>query len=273
MGGPPRREQSEPMDIFQTNFMLEYRPQIFAVFGLLIIIEIVWNRRGGKGVYNFKETAANFFMYGVLLASKVVLGLYQIWILTLTYDHRLFTIESNLISFLIVFALAEFTYYWQHRLMHESRPFWAIHLVHHSSPFMNLSTSLRLPWLDPIVQPLFHLPMIWLGFHPLLVGSAVLLNLFYQYWLHTEMVPRLGPVEGWLNTPSAHRVHHASNEIYIDKNYGGVTMIFDRLFGTYQPETEAVRYGVTTGFQGHNPFTIQVIGLWDLLRGKFNYKG
>lgn len=261
------------MDIFQTNFMLVYRPQIFAVFGVLLLIELIWNWKKQKDNYNLKESAANVFMYGTLLSSKIFLGAYQIFLLTLTYDHRFFTIESNLASFLIVFVLAEFTYYWQHRLMHECKPFWAIHLVHHSSPWMNISTSLRLPWLDPIVQPIFHLPMILLGFHPLLVGSAVLLNLFYQYWLHTEMVPKLGFLESWINTPSAHRVHHASNNIYIDKNYGGVTMIFDRLFGSYAPETEPVRYGVTTGFQGHNPLKIQGIGIYDFIRGRFNYKG
>ncbi|MEM7180794.1 MAG: sterol desaturase family protein [Spirochaetota bacterium] len=261
------------MEIFKTNFMLEYRPQIFSVFALMIVAELYWNWKRKKNVYNVKETAGNFFMYGTLLASKIVLGIYQIFILTLTYKWRLFTFESNLTNFLIVFVLAEFTYYWQHRLMHESKPFWSIHLVHHSSPWMNFTTSLRLPWLDPIVQPLFHLPMIFIGFHPFLVGSAVLLNLFYQYWLHTEMIPKLGFLEGWLNTPSAHRVHHASNDIYLDKNYGGMTMIFDRMFGTYMPETEEVRYGVTTGFQGHNPFVIQSKGIWDLIRGKFSARG
>ncbi len=261
------------MDIFLTNFMLEYRPQIFAGFGVLLLVELIWSWRRKKHNYDLRESAANVFMYGTLLSSKIFLGAYQIFLLYLTYDYRLFTIESNVYTFVAVFVLAEFTYYWQHRLMHESKPFWAVHLVHHSSPWMNLTTSLRLPWLDPVVQPLFHLWMIFIGFHPLLVGAAVLSNLFYQYWLHTEMVPKLGFLEGWLNTPSAHRVHHASNHVYIDKNYGGVTMIFDRIFGTYQAETEPPVYGVTTGFQGHNPFKIQVIGIWDFVRGKFDYKG
>ncbi len=260
-------------EFFQKNFIIEYRPYIFTGFIGLFIIELIWIWRTKAPHFSIKETLSNAFMYGSMQASKILIGIYQIWLIFLAWDYRVFTFESNLYTFLVVFMMADFTYYVQHRLMHEWKPLWALHQVHHSSPWMNFSTGLRLTWLGPIITPFFHLPMILIGFHPLLVGSAVLFNLFYQFWLHTEMIPRLGFLEGWINTPSAHRVHHATNKIYIDKNYGGILMIWDRLFGTYEPESEPVTYGVTTGFTGHNPFVNQFIGLRDLFRGKLDWKG
>ncbi|MEL6188710.1 MAG: sterol desaturase family protein, partial [Myxococcota bacterium] len=130
------------------------------------------------------------------------------------------------------------------------------------------TTALRLNWVAKFVTPLFFAPLVWLGFSPTVVAGSLGVGLLYQFFLHTESVGRLGVFEGkLLNTPSAHRVHHGSNPAYIDKNYGGVFIVWDRLFGTYQPEVEDVRYGVTTGFLGHNPLTAQFRPLYNYLRG------
>jgi sterol desaturase/sphingolipid hydroxylase (fatty acid hydroxylase superfamily) len=133
-----------------------------------------------------------------------------------------------------------------------------------------LTTAVRLNWLGSFVSPIFFIPFVIIGFSSEILLGRLALGLLYQFFLHTEAVGRLGFFEGWLlNTPSAHRVHHGSNEKYIDKNYGGMLIIYDQLFGTYQPETEKVKYGVTTGFLSHNPITLNFFPLFQYLKGNW----
>src|SRR5262249_42385181 len=128
----------------------------------------------------------------------------------------------------------ELVYYAYHRSSHRVRFLWAYHGVHHSPNELTLASAYRLGWTPVIsLSWVFYMPLIWIGFHPLTVFAMVSVNLTYQFWLHTTLIPRLGWIEGILNTPSAHRVHHGSNLEYLDKNYGGILMIYDRLFGTY----------------------------------------
>ena len=172
-------------------------------------------------------------------------------------------------AFLITFVMVDFAYYGYHRASHEFRWLWSMHHTHHSSPWYNFSTAIRLNWIAKFVNPLFFAPLILVGFSAEAVASSLSLGLLYQLFLHTEAIPPLGRFEGLLlNTPSAHRVHHGSNPRYIDQNYAGVFIVWDRLFGTYEPESQRVRYGVTTGFMGHNPFVIQFAPLLSLLRGR-----
>jgi sterol desaturase/sphingolipid hydroxylase (fatty acid hydroxylase superfamily) len=153
----------------------------------------------------------------------------------------------------LLFFADDFSYYWFHRCSHESRFFWASHVVHHSSTHYNLSTALRQTWVPMTYLP-FWLWMPAVGFEPWMVLLAQAWSLIYQFWIHTERVRRLPkPFEAVLNTPSHHRVHHGSNEVYLDKNYGGILIIWDKLFGTYQPEGERVRYGLTTNIGTFNP--------------------
>ncbi len=163
------------------------------------------------------------------------------------YEHRLLDVNLNAWwGLLLLFFGLEFFYYWFHRLSHEMRWFWASHAVHHSSNQMNLSTACRLAWTSKIGMSLvFFLPMCALGYTPEVVVCAFGINLLYQFWIHTKWIPSLGPLEGIINTPSAHRVHHAANLEYLDANYGGVLMIFDRMLGTYIPERRDLpcRYG------------------------------
>jgi sterol desaturase/sphingolipid hydroxylase (fatty acid hydroxylase superfamily) len=150
----------------------------------------------------------------------------------------------------------DFIYYWNHRLMHESRAMWAIHVVHHSSERYNLSTALRQPVADALglFAPYGALGLV--GIRPELIGYARGVNLLYQYWIHTDTIKRLGPLELVMNTPSHHRVHHGSNPQYIDKNYGSILIVWDRAFRSFEPEVEPVVYGLTKNIKSFRPTRI-----------------
>ena len=153
---------------------------------------------------------------------------------------------------------ADFAYYWEHRTSHEVRLLWTGHAVHHSSPIFNTAVAFRFGPLEPFVAIMFHLPLIMLGFHPALVILGELCVQAYQFWIHTEVIGRLGPIDRVLNTPSNHRVHHGSDRKYLDRNHGGILMIWDHLFGTYQAEEETPTYGLTTQINTTNPVRVWI---------------
>ena len=192
------------------------------------------------------------------------------------YDHRLFTWDMREpLSWIVLFLTLEFAYYWFHRASHRVRWFWANHAVHHSPNQFNLSAAYRLGWLGKITATLvFFSPLAWVGFAPQMILLAFAVNLLYQFWIHAEWIPKLGFLEGIINTPSAHRVHHGANVEYLDANYGGVLLIFDRIFGTYVPERDDIkpRYGWVQPMLSHNPLRIafqQWINIFhDLRRAK-----
>ncbi|CAN5481823.1 sterol desaturase family protein [soil metagenome] len=250
-----------------------YRGGILLFLLLLIILEIIWSWRNDKKVYNLKESLANFIMLVGFQLSKVLFTGYQLAILGFAAEHALFSFEQNALTFITTFVLADFIYYWFHRASHEWKPLWAVHLVHHSSPYMNLTSAYRLNWFSALVSPVFFVPLALLGFPPEYIVLSYAINLLYQFFPHTEAIGKLGAMEGVIDTPSAHRVHHGSNGIYIDKNFGGVFMWWDRLFNTYQPETEKVKYGVTNGKHSQNPFKLVFEGFIDFFKGKMHYKG
>lgn len=196
---------------------------------------------------------------GVSLATPLLL---------LAYEHRVATLRpDSAASIALLFLSQEFCYYWHHRAAHRVRWFWASHCVHHSPSELTLASALRLGWTGKLAGgTVFFAPLVWLGFHPLVVAIAVALNLLYQFWLHAPWMPRLGPLEWVLNTPSHHRVHHASNEPYLDRNYGGVLIVFDRLFGTFAAERDELppRYGLSTPLHSYNPVRIALHG-WSAL--------
>jgi sterol desaturase/sphingolipid hydroxylase (fatty acid hydroxylase superfamily) len=155
----------------------------------------------------------------------------------------------------LLFVLDDLAFYLYHRVGHEVRVFWASHVVHHSSEHYNLSTALRQPWV-PLTLP-FWLPLALLGYKPWMILLAQSWSLIYQFGLHTERIGKLPrPIEFLFNTPSHHRVHHGANDIYLDRNYGGILIVWDRLFGSFQGETERVRYGLTTNIQTYNPLKV-----------------
>ena len=153
-------------------------------------------------------------------------------------------------------ALWDFVYYWDHRFMHTSRYMWAVHVVHHSSEHYNLSTALRQPVAEAFGTFLPFGALCLFGIRPGLVDTARGVNLLYQYWIHTETIDRLGPAEEMLNTPSHHRVHHGSNKQYLDRNHGSILIVWDKLFGTFEPEGERVVYGLTKNIDTFNPARI-----------------
>lgn len=180
------------------------------------------------------------------------------------WEHRLMTISLNgaldgLLAFALLFIGQEFCYYWFHRASHRVRWFWATHAVHHSPNEFTLAAAYRFGLTGAASgTSLFYVPLIWLGFPAVAVFATLSLNLLYQFWLHTDWIPRLGWLEHVLNTPSHHRVHHASNPHYLDANYGGVLIVFDRLFGTLVMERDDLpcRYGLVKPLLTNNPLKI-----------------
>lgn len=159
-------------------------------------------------------------------------------------------------AWLVLFFADDLAFYTYHRVSHEVRLFWASHVVHHSSEHYNLSTALRQPWIPMTALP-FWMPLALLGFKPWMILTQQAISLIYQFFLHTERVGRLPrPVEFLFNTPSHHRVHHASDEEYLDRNYGGILIVWDRIFGSFKAETTRPRYGLTTNIETFNPMTV-----------------
>jgi sterol desaturase/sphingolipid hydroxylase (fatty acid hydroxylase superfamily) len=236
---------------------------LVVLLGLSAIEGLVlsWRSRGGYDWLAFAASVGDAVGRRLTDAVSTGLGLaFAIPLLGWIHEHRLFTITmDSWWAFALLFVGEEFCYYWYHRSAHRVRFFWATHAVHHSPNQLTLATSLRLGWTGKITgTALFFSPLVWLGFSPLAVALAVAANLLYQFWLHTTWIPKLGVIEKIFNTPSNHRVHHGSNDEYLDCNYGGVLIVFDRLFGSYVEERADVppRYGLTTPLVTYNPLRI-----------------
>ncbi|SFC45324.1 sterol desaturase family protein [Streptomyces aidingensis] len=206
--------------------------------------------------YETRDTATSLGMglgsLGFDLLWKVpIVALY-----TAVYELTPLHIPVHWWTVLPLIVAHDFCYYWSHRSHHVVRILWACHVVHHSSRRFNFSTALRQPWTTWSVWP-FYLPLIALGVHPALLAFLSSLNLTYQFWIHTERVGRLPrPLESVLNTPSHHRVHHASQGSYLDRNFGGILILWDRLFGTFTDEDEPCVYGLTKNISTYNPLRV-----------------
>lgn len=206
--------------------------------------------------YERKDTAASLAM----LLGSVAAGFATVKALekldATVFKHRITDFGSRRGSLLSAMVLWDLLYYWNHRWMHEVRVFWANHVSHHSSERYNLSTALRQPW-SGLTMAWVYAPMPLLGFPAKVTFRAGQLNLLYQYWIHTEAIDRLPkPIEAVFNTPSHHRAHHGANLQYLDKNYGGILIIWDKLFGTFEPEVRRIKYGLTKNISTYNPFRI-----------------
>lgn len=236
----------------------------------LIVLEYGWGRFRGRDLYDLGETGATLVIaLGQRLIGALAAGL-AVAPLAWVYGHRLWDLPLDRPwSLAVLFLGVEFTYYWHHRAMHRFRWLWATHQVHHASTRFNLSCALRLGWGGPVTGAvLFYLPLVWLGFPPTAVLAVLGASLFYQFFLHLGRAPALGPLEVVLNTPRHHRVHHAANEACLDRNFGGVLILFDRLFGTFAaaPAEEDLRFGLK-GESGpsRRPFVTALAGWFDLV--------
>jgi len=195
----------------------------------------------------------------------------------LTYLHRfaILHIGYEWWGWVALFFCDEFSYYWFHRVSHECRFFWASHVVHHSSQRYNLSTALRQTWTGNLITFVFWIWLPIVGFEPVMIMTMKAISLLYQFWIHTELVRSIGPFEKVLNTPSHHRVHHGSNPRYIDRNHGGTLIIWDRLFGTFEPENplDPPRFGLTQNIHTYNPVRIAFHEWIQMFRDAWNAPG
>lgn len=243
--------------------MLNFPPIIvYAIpfFLLAMLLEFFVASAKNIKVYSTKDAFSSIAMglgnvlIGFVNKLFVFAALYYVY-----QNFRIFTVPITWWSFIILIFLDDFSYYWFHRTSHENRFFWASHVVHHSSKHYNLSTALRQTWTGGFYSFIFWLWLPLIGFHPGMIIFQMSISLLYQFWIHTELIQKMPKwIEFFFNTPSHHRVHHGSNPIYLDRNHAGILIIWDKLFGTFQPELESekVKYGLVVNIKTYNPIVI-----------------
>jgi len=240
--------------------MFEYVQALLVPFlvvaSCLIVLEITFSAVKGMRLYELKDTLCNLGIFALARLTAPLFVGYLYTTLKMLEHFKLLDIQNTAATTFVAVILTDFVYYWEHRWSHTTRFLWFFHEVHHSSKSFNLATSFRLPWLGRLTAPIIFGPLVVIGFKPEQVILFFIANLFYQFVLHTRTIGKLGILEGIVNTPAAHRVHHARNKIYIDKNFGGILMLWDRLFNTYAAETEAPQFGIVGKFESSNPFTV-----------------
>lgn len=257
------------MQAFSIDLFMQFQPQLILIYLSPIFFAFIlweWRKLRNQGQqypasaqYTVPDSLSNLCLallheIGEGIAALLILVIYY-WL----FDFRLFDIPNSWWAFALLFVLQDFCYYWFHRASHRIRWMWASHVVHHSSEKLNFSTAFRQSITYPISGMwVFWLPLIALGFEPLTVIGVVLLNLAYQFFIHTQLCPKLGWIEKIFNTPSHHRVHHARNQIYLDQNYAGTLIIWDKLFGTFVEERDDTpcEFGIVRQINCHNPIQL-----------------
>jgi sterol desaturase/sphingolipid hydroxylase (fatty acid hydroxylase superfamily) len=249
-----------------------HRAAALAVAAVFILMELLWLRQRGIQAYDWRETATSTVVMIGQIASRALSVVLLTPLLFWVYQHRLFELRLDRVwSIAGLFLGIEFLYYCFHRASHRVRWLWATHAVHHSSEHLNFSAAYRLGWTNMLSGGwLFFLPLVWLGYSPVAVFGLFAANLAYQFFLHTELVGRLGPLEWVFNTPAHHRVHHSADTDLLDRNFGGTLVIFDHLFGTYadEPRGRAMHYGlagVPADANRYNPVTVALGEWWRML--------
>ncbi len=243
-------------------------------FFILELIRYAYLKKLSKNL--ILDSIANVTTFGAFLLIEIIIGILAVtklyfWIYeNLSLPH----LELNWVTIITCVLLADFAYYWEHRMMHRIGIGWATHTVHHSSPHFNLSVAYRFGPFDAILPVLFSLPLVLLGFDPILVILSEVFVQVFQTLLHTEIIGKLTkPVEYIFNTPSHHRVHHGSNRQYWDKNYAGILIIWDRMLGTFEPEKEKVIYGISEPLNSVNPINVFFHGISRFFRKLKQIKG
>jgi sterol desaturase/sphingolipid hydroxylase (fatty acid hydroxylase superfamily) len=251
------------------NWIADHLDQFATLMLVIIVVEVAidWVVHQQR---DYKETAANFGV-GIVheMLGNTIAVAFIFFGLSLFANLSPFKIPVNSWTILLAILLADFLYYWNHVAEHRIRLFWAHHSVHHSSTDFNLSVALRLAWTEDFILWIFYIPLVLIGFHPLVVLIAMEAIGLYQIWIHTQKIGQLGILDEVLNTPSLHRVHHGANPQYIDKNYGAILCLWDKLFGTYEPEREKVVYGLTEPIDSQNPIKINVfeyLKIWSYVK-------
>jgi sterol desaturase/sphingolipid hydroxylase (fatty acid hydroxylase superfamily) len=247
-------------------------PIFFVLIGIELIVGILQKRK----LYRLNDALTNLScgIGSQILGAyfKVVIFMAYVFI----YDNwRVIDLPNEWWAWLICFIGVDFFYYWFHRLSHEINFIWATHIVHHQSEEYNLSVALRQSWFQGLISWAFYITLAIAGFNPLMIVTIGAFNTLYQFWIHTRLIGKMGPLEWILNTPSHHRVHHGSEPKYIDKNHAGTLIIWDRMFGTFQEEEEEPIYGITRSFNSWNPVWANFHywkELWDISQQASNWK-
>ncbi len=240
--------------------MLKPTTLAIPLFFFLIGVELLINHYQKRKLYRLNDSITNLNIGGTqqivgVLMSLIGIGLYDI--IYHKFSFQLIDISTfSWVNFIVLFIAWDFCYYWAHRISHEVNLMWSAHVVHHQSEEYNLTVALRQSWFQGIWTAPFYLPLALIGFSPMDVVLVSGINLIYQFWIHTEVVNKMGFLEHFMNTPSHHRVHHGRNPKYIDKNHAGVFIIWDKMFGTFQKEEEKPTYGITTPVNSWNPIWV-----------------
>lgn len=244
------------------------------VFFLLIGLEFAWGRWRGRNTYRLND-AVNSISLGMLSqVSAVLTRLFRVGIYTAVFGwvsvwHN-DAFWTSPLGWLLALVFYDFCYYWLHRAGHEMAVFWAAHVVHHQSQDYNLSTALRQTSSGALLGWIFYLPMAIAGVPPLVFGVVALIDLLYQFWVHTEHVGKLGWFDRWFCSPSNHRVHHAVNDNYLDRNYGGILIVWDRMFGSFREEDEKCVYGTRAPLESWDPLWSNFEVYWALAKDSWH---
>jgi sterol desaturase/sphingolipid hydroxylase (fatty acid hydroxylase superfamily) len=236
---------------------------------LLMVLEARWAMRHPEARgYDRRDTLASVSMGLLKVSVGAVAKIASIPLFAWVYEYRVLDLGQPAAwwAWLVLLVAEDLCFYWFHRTHHAVRFLWAAHVNHHSSRHFNLSTGLRQTVLTTLTSPIFWAPLALVGFPPWMILVAQTWSQLYQFWLHTEAVDRLGPLEWVMNTPSHHRVHHGKNERYLDRNHGGIFIVWDRMFGTFEPERERVVFGLTKDLATFHPLRILFHECGDLIR-------
>lgn len=225
-----------------------------AIYFLAILVEVFYSTWYKKDYYSLQDTLVNLSLGVLAVGIRFITK--GVWLALWLYLYQFapYQISECLLSWIILFLGNEFVYYWFHRLSHENKFLWAVHVNHHSSERMNFSTAARVPFLNIILHNIFWIPLLFVGFSPTMIFMVETVSFLFSFIQHTQMIRKLPIIDIVFNTPSHHRVHHASNPEYLNKNYGNVLIIFDRVFGTFKGEEigKHPRYGLAKNIDSYN---------------------
>lgn len=251
------------------------------LYFIIIGVEVLLSNYRHRKLYTWKDTAANLYL--LLMNSAIDLLFRGVYVLILDYfyRHHIFSFSHVVVYWFMLVLLEDFLYYWLHRFDHEVRMFWAVHVTHHSSEHLNFTVGFRSSVFQPLYRFIYFIPLALMGFKALDIVFIYSATQIWGIFVHTELIKKMGWLEHILVTPSHHRVHHASNPKYLDRNMGMFLIIWDKLFGTFQPELpeqeyQPLRYGLTTPLEKETPVTIvfhEWIAIWkDLQRRDITWK-
>ena len=260
------------LETFSSNPVIQYLELISAFFSVLFFVFLpieLWRRyRAGRLTrHSVRESLFSLSPLTLTMLSSGVVIAFITFLYSAAATLQIWTIPSTIWTAVLALLLVDFLYYWDHRCGHRIGAYWAFsHSVHHSSHQYDQTTATRISFIDGFISPWFYLPAVFIGFDPLLVLGCFGVILAYQQWIHTESIGKLPALDGWLNTPSNHRVHHGVQSQYLDKNYGAILMVWDRIFGTYEPENAPVTFGLTQPIKQSESMRPKawLRGIWDV---------